>query len=47
MYLWTELAMLNLAILYGTQGQYTLQRAVMSGMRIRRGTSQGADNAPP
>jgi hypothetical protein len=37
MCLWTELAMLNLAILYGTQGQHTLQRAVMSGIRIRRG----------
>ena len=34
--LWTELAMLNLAILYATQGQYALHHAVMSGIRNRR-----------
>ncbi len=31
-----ELAMLNLAILYATQGQYALHHAVMSGIRNRR-----------
>jgi len=35
--LWTELAMLNLAMLYRTQGQYSLHQAVLSRIRIRRG----------
>jgi hypothetical protein len=34
--LWTELAMLNLAMLYGTQGQYALHQAVLRGMRRSR-----------
>jgi len=35
--LWTELTMIDLAILYGTQGQYVLQEELIGQIRERRG----------